>query len=148
MNRDMTLAVEFVEYIPDCLKDRTIYVSKKFATVVHKCCCGCGKEVVTPISPTDWRLIVDGKLVSLYPSIGNWNFSCQSHYWITRNKVRWAPAWSKQKVNAGREYNKHLKDTFFNGSSISGSAKNDSIEVLDKVKSKQNFWQKLKKWLQ
>ncbi len=37
---------EFVEFIPDELKGDTIYVSIPYATVVHKCCCGCGTEVV------------------------------------------------------------------------------------------------------
>jgi len=34
--------------------------------------------VVTPLSPTGWSLIFDGETVSLYPSIGNWNFPCRS----------------------------------------------------------------------
>jgi len=37
----------------------------EYATAVHKCACGCGKEVVTPLSPTDWKLIFDGKALSL-----------------------------------------------------------------------------------
>jgi hypothetical protein len=87
MKREMVLTHEFVEYIPNNLKDGTIYVSFAFATVAHKCCCGCGNEVITPLSPTDWKLIFDGKSISLEPSIGNWNFACRSHYWIIRNKV-------------------------------------------------------------
>src|SRR5712692_8520000 len=31
---------------------RTIF-SMAYATVAHKCCCGYGKEVVTPLTPTD-----------------------------------------------------------------------------------------------
>jgi hypothetical protein len=38
----------FVEYIPEQLEERTIYISIRFATAVHRCCCGCGREVVTP----------------------------------------------------------------------------------------------------
>jgi hypothetical protein len=51
----------------------TIYISIRFATVGHKCCCGCGREVITPLSPTDWSLTSDGETVSLHPSIGNWS---------------------------------------------------------------------------
>jgi hypothetical protein len=44
---------EFVEFIPDTIEEGKIYVSIAYATTVHKCACGCGKEVVTPFSPTD-----------------------------------------------------------------------------------------------
>jgi hypothetical protein len=96
------LAYEFVDYIPEDIKERTLYVSLKYATVVHKCCCGCGREVVTPLSPTAWRVTFDGVSISLHPSIGSWSLPCQSHYWIERNVVRWAPPWSKAQIEAGR----------------------------------------------
>ena len=32
--------------------------------------------------------------MSLVPSIGNWSLPCQSHYWITDNRVRFAPVMS------------------------------------------------------
>jgi hypothetical protein len=47
MKRKLVLTHEFVEYIPDDFKDGTIYVSVAFATAAHKCCCGCGNEVIT-----------------------------------------------------------------------------------------------------
>ena len=90
MTRVQTLTHEFVEYIPRELKDGVVYVSIPFATVIHKCCCGCGQQVVTPLSPSQWTLIFDGKSISLHPSIGNWNFPCKSHYWIKQNRVSWA----------------------------------------------------------
>lgn len=93
---------KFVEFIPDELSSNTIYISIAFATVAHRCCCGCGGEVVTPLSPTDWQLTFDGETVSLYPSIGNWSFPCQSHYWIDRDGIRWAEQWSEERIAAGR----------------------------------------------
>jgi len=81
---------KFVEYIPMTLEEGVLYVSMEVGTVIHKCVCGCGREVVTPLSPTDWNLTFDGESISLYPSIGNWNFECKSHYWIQNNKVKWA----------------------------------------------------------
>jgi hypothetical protein len=78
---------EFVEQIPERLNDGVLYVSMSFGTVVHKCACGCGSEVVTPLSPTDWKLTFDGESISLHPSIGNWSFACRSHYWITNGQV-------------------------------------------------------------
>jgi hypothetical protein len=85
-----SLVHEFVEYIPDELKEGTIYISTTYGTAVHKCCCGCENKVVTPLSPKDWKLIFDGETISLYPSIGNWNFPCRSHYWIRDGRVVWA----------------------------------------------------------
>ncbi len=76
---------KFVEFIPDRIEDGLLYISVQYCTAIHKCVCGCGNEVVTPLSPTDWRLTFDGISISLYPSIGNWNFDCQSHYWIKNN---------------------------------------------------------------
>ena len=93
----------FVDAIPARLEEGVVYVSIGFATVVHKCLCGCGQEVVTPLSPTDWRLTFDGASISLDPSVGNWSFDCQSHYWITRNRVRWAGKMSREQIAAVRE---------------------------------------------
>jgi len=115
MSRQTVLAHQFVEHIPDSLQEGTIYVSFTYATAVHKCCCGCGNEVVTPLSPTDWRLIFDGETISLHPSIGNWSLPCQSHYWITRNRVRWARVWTPDEIEAGRAQDAWAKETYFNG---------------------------------
>ena len=90
MKRSGAISHEFVKTIPEDLEELTLYVSMDYATVVHMCCCGCGQEVVTPLSPTDWTLIYDGVSISLSPSIGNWGFECRSHYWISKSKVRWA----------------------------------------------------------
>jgi hypothetical protein len=92
MTRLHRVVHEFVEHIPDEVATGILYVSIPFATAIHLCCCGCGEEVVTPLSPTDWSLTFDGVSVSLHPSIGNWSFACQSHYWIKRNEGAWAGA--------------------------------------------------------
>jgi len=96
MKKNKQLIYKFVEYIPSQLEDGIIYVSIKYATVVHKCCCGCGNEVVTPLSPNGWKLIYDGQSISLAPSIGNWGFPCKSHYWIINGNVRWARKWTRK----------------------------------------------------
>lgn len=104
------LVHEFVEFIPDDLKKRTLYISIIYSTAVHKCFCGCGREVVTPLSPTAWHLIFDGRTVSLHPSIGSWNLPCQSHYFISRNKVIWAPTWTGRQIARGREREARLRE--------------------------------------
>jgi len=78
----------YVDNIPDHLEEGVLYICEGYKTVVHKCCCGCGEEVVTPLSPADWSLKITGGKASLKPSIGNWDFDCRSHYWITRNQVQ------------------------------------------------------------
>jgi hypothetical protein len=108
-----TLRHEFVEFIPDAIEEGKIYVSIDYATAVHKCACGCGKEVVTPLSPTDWKLIFDGKTVSLDPSIGNWGFMCRSHYWVTNDRAIWAEDWSHARVDANRAHDRRAKDKYY-----------------------------------
>lgn len=113
MKRLTTLAHEFVEVIPDKLEQGKLHISIQFATVAHLCCCGCGMDVVTPLSPTDWSLIFDGETISLDPSIGNWGFPCQSHYWIKRSTVVWAPRWTRREVRAGRARDRAAKEKYF-----------------------------------
>jgi hypothetical protein len=115
MKPEVELGFEFVELIPDDLKERTLYISIPYCTAVHKCCCGCGREVVTPLSPTGWQLIFDGKTVSLYPSIGSWSLPCQSHYFITKNKVLWARQWSGKQIAKGREQEATARERYYAG---------------------------------
>jgi hypothetical protein len=113
MTRVSVLKHEFVEYIPSTLADGVIYISIEFATAVHKCCCGCGQKVVTPLSPTDWKLIFDGETVTLDPSIGNWSLPCKSHYWVQRNAIRWSRKWTPAEIRATREHDALLKQQQF-----------------------------------
>ena len=114
MSRRLRVQHQFVEFIPQELEFGTIYVSTEYATCSHLCLCGCGTKVVTPLAPTEWRLTFDGETISLSPSIGNWSFDCQSHYWIKRSRVDWAAAWSKEKVRANRVRDQELKREYFN----------------------------------
>src|SRR5574343_1122493 len=98
----------FVEFIPEKIEEGIIYISTEFATATHKCVCGCGNLVVTPLSPTDWELRFNGETVSLYPSIGNWSFECRSHYWIEKSKIIFARDWDEDEIEENRQ-NDHLK---------------------------------------
>ncbi|MAO63635.1 MAG: hypothetical protein CL666_01410 [Balneola sp.] len=106
---------KFVEFIPEQedMKDGVIYVSLEYDTAVHNCICGCGEQVVTPISPTDWKVTYNGESISLHPSIGNWDFDCKSHYWIKKGEVIWAENWSEQKIIAGRKIDQQIKSYFY-----------------------------------
>lgn len=113
MSRVDELSCEFVITIPDKLAAGTLYVSMEYATVVHRCCCGCGNEVVTPLSPTDWKLTYDGEGISLHPSIGNWSFKCRSHYWIRGSAVQWAGPMTDDEIRKGREQDQKAKASYF-----------------------------------
>ncbi len=91
MTESILVNHEFTHHIPlgDQMEEGVVYVSMPYAIAVHLCCCGCGNEVVTPFHPKQWRLTFDGESISLSPSIGNWSFDCQSHYWITQDRVMW-----------------------------------------------------------
>ncbi|GAA4419203.1 DUF6527 family protein [Nibrella viscosa] len=113
MKKRLSVVHEFVELIPKELQEGVVYVSIEYATVVHKCCCGCGSEVVTPLTPTDWSLIFNGCTISLSPSIGNWSFPCQSHYWIKKGGVEWAGQWTQEKIDAGKRKDRQAKRDYF-----------------------------------
>lgn len=128
----------FVEIIPDAVEDGVLYISLKYCTAIHKCVCGCGNEVVTPISPTDWKLIFDGKTVSLSPSIGNWSFNCQSHYWIKRNEIVYAREWDKEEIQFGRTNDEKRKAKYYN-------KENESVSSVTKRSKKKKRWKKFLK---
>lgn len=109
----MIMQHKFVDFIPDQIPFGVLFISIRYKTAVHKCVCGCDHEVVTPITPTDWKLTFDGETVSLSPSIGNWNFECRSHYWIIRNKVVHSRQWSNEKIEKERKKGEVKKNKFF-----------------------------------
>lgn len=113
MTRLRAVNYEFVHLIPEVLTHGTVYISINYATASHLCCCGCGYEVVTPLTPTDWNITFDGESISLHPSIGNWAFECQSHYWIRRNTVEWARRWTPEQIEAGRQRERLAKKRQF-----------------------------------
>ena len=115
LSRQRQLKHRFVEHIPRELQDGVLYVSIPFKTAIHKCCCGCGNEVVTPLSPEDWSLTYDGDSISLSPSIGNWSFRCKSHYWIVRNRIRWARVWTAKEIEEVRARDREIKERHLAG---------------------------------
>ena len=114
MIRFHTLEPCFVVAIPQVLEPGVLYVSMEYGTVVHSCCCGCGREVITPLTPTDWHLSYDGEGISLWPSVGNWSFPCQSHYVITRNRVIESGSWSTERIEAERSRDRAAKLDYYN----------------------------------
>lgn len=99
----MRIELQHVKYMPKVLRPDVLYVSREFGTAAHLCACGCGLKVRTPLGRTEWALEETERGPTLYPSIGNWQQPCRSHYWIYRGEIRWAEAWTADQIAAGRQ---------------------------------------------
>jgi len=99
----------FIDRIPRSLEPGVLYISMEYATAAHSCACGCGQEVMTPITPTDWSLTFDGESVSLWPSIGNWQLACRSHYIVDQGRVVRSGAWTPRQIEGERRRDKAAK---------------------------------------
>lgn len=113
MMKTERLKPRFVEYIPRELELGVLYISMTYSTTAHLCASGCGNKVVLPLSPAEWQLYYDGRSVSLSPSVGNWDYPCRSHYWIRKNKIRWAGDWTAEQIEEGRRRDERMLDAMF-----------------------------------
>jgi hypothetical protein len=88
--RRNSIVPKYVERFPPSLEEGVLYISEPFSQAAHLCCCGCKTKIVTSLKPAKWTLTKnpDGS-VSLWPSIGNSNGACKSHYVIEENRVDW-----------------------------------------------------------
>lgn len=111
--KQSALRPQFVEFIPEQLEDGVLYVSQRYRTAAHCCCCGCGSEVVTPLGPADWTLEVDNGAITLHPSVGNWSLPCRSHYLIRQGKVVWARDMHRDEIEQGRVRDQRLRAAHF-----------------------------------
>lgn len=137
--RRTSITHEFVEYIPAELAEAVLYISIIYRTAVHRCACGCGNKVVTPISPADWQLLYDGDTVSLTPSIGNWGFLCRSHYWIRSNHIRWSGAWTDERIAAGRARDDQDRERYVTGRAA-GAHEPRTADTIDENRHRPFAW--------
>jgi len=135
------LSYEIVEFIPEQIREGVLYVSMRYGTAIHKCCCGCGEEVVTPLNPTDWSIQIEHNKLTLLPSIGNWSFTCQSHYFIKKSKVVWAGRMSQQLIDRGRAYDRRAKAQYFEDVN-----RKKALSQQAKPSVLQEVWATVKKW--
>ena len=140
----MRLEHEFVDHIPDDLIDGRLYVSVRFGTVVHLCACGCGEEVVTPLGPSEWKIVFDGVSISLEPSIGNWGFQCRSHYWIDRSEIRWARSFDILEVERVRKENKQRRDMYF---ARNRQLNSPAVGTIERESSIARLYRRTVRWL-
>lgn len=101
----------FVEYFPDEFESGILYVSMQYAICGHLCACGCGEKVITPLSPKQWKIAYNGEDVTLYPSIGNYVFACQSHYFLINGNIIWV---GERDAENGKRKKKGLLAKLFN----------------------------------
>jgi hypothetical protein len=111
--KHQALSHRFVDDMPEELEPGLLYVSMQYATAIHLCACGCGREIVTPFSPAQWKLIFDGETISLMPSIGSWGLPCRSHYLITKGKIIEALPWSDDNVRAGQQNDRRKREEHY-----------------------------------
>jgi hypothetical protein len=109
MSKLETIRPAFIDRIPKVLENGVIYISQKYSTAAHNCCCGCGTKIMTPLKPSRWRLEINGNAVSMYPSIGNWSAGCQSHYWIKNNRIDWELAFTPGQIAANRAHDQYVR---------------------------------------
>ena len=109
----MKVELQQVQYMPKELARGVLYVSEKFGTAAHLCPCGCGSKIRTPLGPTEWSLEVTSAGPSLWPSVGNWQRPCKSHYWIHEGEIKWAKQWTPKQIAAGRRREERRRRAHF-----------------------------------
>ena len=124
------IVLQNVKYLPRELSSGILYVSNQYAVAGHLCACGCGNKVITPLGPTEWKLSEYGGVPTVYPSIGNWQLPCRSHYFITSGQIQWAPQWSDAQIAAGRQAEQEKRQAYY--------------ASLD---HQRGFWFNLRSWL-
>ncbi|MBN8669375.1 MAG: hypothetical protein J0L80_01730 [Chitinophagales bacterium] len=125
--------LEKVESIPKSIDEGILYVSERFKVAAHLCPCGCLTKIITPLGPHEWSLSVKAGKPSLYPSVGNWQLPCRTHYWIRDGKIEWSYSWTDKEIKHGRaREQKKLKEYY--------SSKNRGV--------KKPFWRRFLKWIE
>lgn len=121
--------------MPKTLEPGILYVSEEYRSAAHLCVCGCGcgEKIRTPLGPTDWKLTEESEGPTLYPSIGNWQHECQSHYFIKNGQVVWATKWTSAQIESGRKAEELRNKEYY-------STINKNNSIFDKILN----W--LKKW--
>ena len=108
------LKLQYVHFMPNDLDSGILYVSIEYGIAGHLCPCGCGNKIMTPLDPTEWSFYEEKGEPTLYPSIGNWQLPCRSHYWINKGRIEWSYNWTDKQVEAGRKAESEQKKQYYN----------------------------------
>ena len=121
----------FCKHIPESVEPGVLYVSMEYATAMHSCCCGCGEEIVTPFTPTDWKMTFDGQAISLWPSVGNWTLPCRSHYVVREGAVTQARRWTDEEIAAERRRDRAAKARHYGTAAMTELGVEQSADARD-----------------
>ena len=102
-----------VYYVPKTLEPGVLYVSEEFGAACTFAACGCGSKVSTPLRPTEWTLEETPAGPNLTPSVGNWQLSCRSHYWIREGRIHWSVAWTPEQIVGGRHHEEVKRSPYY-----------------------------------
>lgn len=142
---------EFVDFIPREMESGKLYISLTYGAMSHLCPCGCGAEVVTPLSPVGWMLSYDGVAVSLTPSIGSWDLPCQSHYYIDKGAVKWARNMTAAEISAVKKRDRHDVERYYDlREEIAPNAPEEPTLVSDsatETKKSLTLWDRIRHFL-
>ena len=136
----------FCTHIPESLKPGVLYVSMEYATAAHSCCCGCGEEVVTPFTPTDWKMTFDGQAISLWPSVGNWTLPCRSHYVVREGAAIKAGPWTDEQIATERRRDRAAKKRYYGTvtkSDLDGQKRGEPQDGPVKT----SWWRQFRSWV-
>ena len=69
--------------------DNVICISDEFQIAEHKCICGCGTLISTPLNKNDWKYNINKHTdsISMQPSIGNFQIPCNTHYIFSKGNA-------------------------------------------------------------
>jgi hypothetical protein len=125
-----TITVLHVEFMPKQLEPGILYVSEKYGAAAHLCACGCGEKIRTPLGSTEWAVSGAASRPSLWPSVGNWQKPCRSHYIIGNGKIVWCGNWTPEQIAAGR-YSEEIRRRAY----------------YDQMYAQQRVWQRFWRWI-
>lgn len=125
-----TITLQHVEFMPKQLEPGILYVSEKYGTAAHLCACGCGAKIRTPLGPTEWAVKEKQGRPSLWPSVGNWQQACQSHYIIDDGEILWCEKWTPEQILAGRQMEEERRRAYY-----------------DAMYAPRGFWGRFWRWL-
>tara|TARA_R110002049_G_scaffold172683_1_gene339464 strand:- start:2513 stop:2917 length:405 start_codon:yes stop_codon:yes gene_type:complete len=123
-----------VDFLPKELEEGILYVSEEYGIAGHLCPCGCKNKIMTPIDPSEWSFKEINNEPTLYPSIGNWQLPCRSHYWITNGKIEWSYDWSEEEIIEGRKYEEKKRKAYYDKLETERNKKPILKRILDWVK--------------
>ncbi|WP_392469516.1 DUF6527 family protein [Sphingobacterium cellulitidis] len=134
------IRLEQVVFIPNELDQGVLYVSDRYNVAVHLCACGCENKVTTPLGPAEWSFNNDDSGPTLYPSIGNWQIPCKSHYWIKDGEILWSYAWTEEQIERGRKNDQEKLEQYFKQREL------PEIRPQEK-EARKSFWVRIKDWI-